>query len=590
MYKSEYLTTLNSKNIPTHATEHHENILAIQTEFTYRQLVGLSILNVIGCLLLAWIMWGMVPSWQIVTWFLLVLLATSIVTPILLFLNKRAPIEKRYSKPWRVAVIALAFFRGSIIGCCSFWFLYVPDSTTYHVILMVAMVGAAAMAAMTTTAYRPAFFAVTFTLLTPMIIGFSIEPDLFHHLLALATVFFLVAFIFLNGKIYRSMKNSLYLQFELERQKQAAEDAKRVQTQFLAAASHDLRQPLHAHGLLVSTLKQKITDPESSRILEVLEKSMHNMQGLLNSLLDISKLDAGALIPEISDFNLQPLLQQLFLDYEAEADIKRLKFALHSNPTIISSDKALLERILRNLISNAIRYTEHGSVLVAARYRDDKVRIEVRDSGSGIDPKNHEIIFREFQQAPHKNNPDTAGLGLGLAIVSRLAKLLNHEIEVKSALGRGSIFAIEVPSSLTSPTDSPIEDISFSNDDLANTTVLVVDDEPAILEGMRNILNDWHCQAYTASSYDEAVVLLDSKKLTPDFAIVDYRLREMNGIELMQRLNNKFHIDVPTIIITGDTAPERLQEIYSSGHHALHKPVPPAKLRALMSHLLRSKK
>jgi len=586
MQTSQLLSKIHSNNFSTSTNQHDENILIAQTQTTFRQVASVSVFILIGMLLLGWIMWGVVPGKLIIIWYLLHVLIIGVVSAIFFMLNKRTPVEKRYSKPWRIAMVGLILTRGFVMGFCTVWFLYTPDSLTHQLILAVTVVGAAAMAAISTTAYQPAFFATTLTLLTPLILRFSFEPDTFHHLLALGTFFFLVSFIFLNRKIYQLMRNSLYLRFELDRQKQMAEDAKRAQTRFLAAASHDLRQPLHAHGLLVSSLKQKVTEKESSRILQVLEKSMYGMQGLLNSLLDISKLDAGALTPDITRFDVQSLLQQLFLDYEKQADHKGLKFALHSKPFIVQSDKTLLERILRNIISNAIRYTDEGAVLIATRYRGDKLRIEVRDSGLGIDPKDHEIIFQEFQQL-NNDHAEITGLGLGLAIVRRLASLLHHKVDIKSEAGRGSIFAIEVPRILSSHINTVVEDFNYSGDDLRNINVLVIDDEPAILEGMRNVLKDWYCHAYTASNYKEAFTLLDTHELIPDIAIIDYRLREMNGIELMNRLSNKFKIDVPTIIITGDTAPSRLGEIYASGHYALHKPVPPSKLRALMSHLLR---
>lgn len=565
-----------------------EQILAKQTEITIQQFSKLIIFNLVGSFSLLFILWEHSNKLYAMLWITTMVVFTGIITPLFLYLDKKTPIEKRYTKPYRRIITWLSLFRGLLWGSTA-WLLFIEDSLLYQAILTSFVLGAISIVSMVSTAYRPAFFAFTLTMVPPFIVRFALGPTIDYQVMAVCIGLYLITLTYLNRSINASIKQMLYLQFALEEQKEAAETAKRAQTQFLATASHDLRQPLHAHGLLVTTLKNRIREPESNRILDILESSMHSMQALLNSLLDISKLDAGALRPEMSAFQIQSLLDQLFLDYEPQANAKHTRFAVRSVNATVISDKALLERILRNLIGNAINYTEKGAVLVIGRYRNQKLRIEVRDSGPGIANADQKVIFQEFKQLPLKNKKNRTGLGLGLAIVQRLANLLNHKIELKSAVGCGSTFSIEVPLSHEHIKATTPETRNKDDSNLNGVKILVVDDNPTIRLGMHHILEAWGGDVTVCSSSKEVMTLLKKNNYLPDIAIVDYRLQDETGIELIDKMKAIVKTTIPTIIITGDTSAEKLQNFQNSGHLVLYKPVEPERLHKSIVSLITSK-
>jgi two-component system, sensor histidine kinase len=255
---------------------------------------------------------------------------------------------------------------------------------------------------------------------------------------------------------------------------------------------------------------------------------------------------------------------------------------------VVRSDATLLERILRNLVHNAIRYTNAGGVVVGCRRRGDAVRIAVCDSGVGIEAMHLSDIFQEFYQVANPERDRTRGLGLGLAIVDRLARLLNHPLDVVSVPGRGSVFSITVPrgeAATAEPYPSPPVEVFEGK--LGGALVVVIDDEAAVLDGMREVLQQWGCRPVLADSADEALSQLAGAKSRPAAVIADYRLRAgETGTAAIERIRSAHGSDIPGVIITGDTAPDRLREAEASGYHLLHKPVRPVRLRALLSFLL----
>ncbi len=379
---------------------------------------------------------------------------------------------------------------------------------------------------------------------------------------------------------------------EMRQKKEEAEKANFDKTRFLAAASHDLRQPMHALGLFVGELYNKLDTQEQRKIVGKVEESVEAMSSLLDSLLDISKLDAGVVVPQIQEIDIDAMLQRLIHDIAPVAQRKSITLRVHPVDTMVLSDPVLLERILINLLGNAVRYTpQNGTVLLACRKRGDDLRIEVRDNGIGIPQEEQKNIFREFVQLANNARDRSKGLGLGLAIVDRLARLLRHPLSVRSEPGCGSSFAIQLPrvfgvEELLAEPATPVAEAS-KHDRLEGMRVLVVDDDLLVRTSTGGILASWGCKVSLAESRQEVMDKYAQSHF--DLVICDYRLPDGNGLELSDRINELCDDPPPFILVSGDTAPEVLLAVNERGHHLLHKPVRPAKLRSLILFLLKKR-
>ena len=373
---------------------------------------------------------------------------------------------------------------------------------------------------------------------------------------------------------------------DLAAKKDMAERANFAKSRFFAAASHDLRQPLHALSLFVAALKARNQQPETQTLIDNIEASTGAMELLFNALLDISRLDAGAIEAHPVHFSLQKLLGELDKQFSALASEKHLRLRFRPCDVTLFSDPLLIERILANLIANAIRYTDDGGVLVACRHRGRMVRLSVFDTGRGIPPDQLDSVFQEFVQLHNPARDRSKGLGLGLAIVSRLGRLLGHRIDVNSRPQHGSVFSIDIPCGDAMLIQAPVA-ASAPGPIPDDALVVLVDDESAILRGMAELFDNWHIDLITAHSADEAVQWLDTIDRVPDVIVSDYRLPDdTDGIEVITRIRQKFARDIPAILVTGDTAPDTILRISQAGFPLLHKPLRPAKLRALLTYLI----
>jgi signal transduction histidine kinase/CheY-like chemotaxis protein len=368
-------------------------------------------------------------------------------------------------------------------------------------------------------------------------------------------------------------------------QKDAAEQATKAKSRFIAAASHDLRQPLHAIGLFTSTLQRRVEGTELQTIVADLTKSVGVMDRLFNSLLDISRLDAGTLHANVRPFPLDRLFAQLAAEYGDAAMQKHLRLRIRPTAEVVVSDELLLHRILTNLVANAIRYTHAGGVMVCCRFRGDMVQIEVRDSGIGIAQDKHSDIFLEFFQIGHASVGDNVmGLGLGLAIVARLARLLGTEVIVRSAPGKGSVFSLRLsrgePGSILPPDEAAPATFGKSELDLH---ILVVDDDPLVLAGNRALLEELGCEVTTVTNASSALAALNGYRDAPVLVLCDMWLADgENGIDLLRRMTALTAARISAILISGDTGPETQQAANEAGYPLLHKPVSAAKLRAVV--------
>ncbi|OYD84060.1 PAS domain S-box protein [Azospirillum brasilense] len=359
----------------------------------------------------------------------------------------------------------------------------------------------------------------------------------------------------------------------LRRAKDQAERANRAKSRFLAAASHDLRQPVQSLFFLASALSEQTQGGPGHGTLKTMQQALEALKRLLDGLLDISKLDAGVVEPVTTTVAIQPLFDRLAAEYAAEAARRGLTLRVVPTTLHARSDPMLLERVIRNLLDNALRYTERGGVLLGVRRSRRRFHIAVCDSGSGIPPDRQEDIFEEFTQLGNPERDREKGLGLGLAIVRRLCALLGHPIALRSRPGSGSTFLVTVPAAEPLRPVTTVPAVGRTEGGGCRL-VLIIDDEVIILMGLRAMLEGWGYEVIAATAGDEAIRLLDEAGRQPDVILADYRLRNgKTGPEALRAIHAHCRASIPSIILTGDTAPERIVEAQRSGFAILHKPV-----------------
>lgn len=375
----------------------------------------------------------------------------------------------------------------------------------------------------------------------------------------------------------------------LRSKKDEAEQATQAKSRFLAAASHDLRQPLHALGMFVSRLAQLPHDGQTGQLIGNLEASVRAMQSLLDGLLDISRLEAQAVKVNKQPFALAPLLQQLAQDLMPTAVDKGLSLRIRPSPLWVLSDATLVYRIMLNLVGNALRYTEHGGVLVAARkvQGGSQVELQVWDTGIGIAPEHQQAVFAEFFQVANPARDRTRGLGLGLNIVQRTAALLEHPLHLSSRLGCGTRFSLTLPVVAALPAARPAPPAETSlPDDLCDALALVIEDDDLVRHALTGLLRGWGLRVMPARGLQQARDQV-SEGGVPGVIISDYRLQDgPDGIEVVQQLRAAWGAHIPACLMSGDTDASLMQAAQAAGLTLLHKPVRPAKLRSLLRHLL----
>ena len=380
---------------------------------------------------------------------------------------------------------------------------------------------------------------------------------------------------------------------EAEQARHEAEEANTAKSKFLAAASHDLRQPIHAQGLFLNVLLHTNLTAEQRSLVSNISTASSATAEMLDTLLDFSRIEAGVVNPQIQPFSLQDLLNKIECEFVAQADAKGLTYRSRETPFLVQSDPALVELILRNLVSNAIRYTDAGGLLVACRKRGEQAVLEVWDTGIGIAPAQQVDVFKEFHQVGNPERDRRKGLGLGLAIAQGLARTLGHALSLRSTPQRGSVFRLSLPLVQVTPIRQLAQDINQSalmeSGRLRGTCVLVVDDDETVLSGMAQLLSQWGCEVHTASAIEQALVRVQVQR--PDIVISDYRLRgQRTGADAIIALRELLGMQLPALIITGDTAPERLREAMGSGIPLLHKPLAPGALYQALVDLLGTEK
>ncbi|GGI94135.1 hybrid sensor histidine kinase/response regulator [Shewanella hanedai] len=369
-----------------------------------------------------------------------------------------------------------------------------------------------------------------------------------------------------------------------------AEMANISKTKFLAAVSHDLLQPLNAAQLFTSSLSEQLSHKSASSLLGSISSSLDDLENLISTLVDISKLDAGVVKADKSTFNLGELLTNLANEYQQITE--QFDVELHHVPlnAIVHTDSVLLARILRNFLSNAFRYTDKGKVLLGCRRQGDSISIQVWDNGAGIAKDQIKEIFKEFKRLKSSQKAFSNGLGLGLAIVDKLSKVLAHPIEVNSIEGKGSVFSVSVPLGKIDKMQQRNDNLSraLANTDLANRNVWLIDNDASICLAMSQLLNGWQCHVTTATSLEALVRKVDIKTEQADILIVDYHLDDdINGLDVAIEINESRDIALPILMITANYSEELKSKAKQRGILLLNKPVKPMKLKTSMLYLLK---
>lgn len=389
-----------------------------------------------------------------------------------------------------------------------------------------------------------------------------------------------------NTKLRQEILEREAIEEALRQAKADAELANQSKTRFLAAASHDLLQPLNAARLFVTALAERRLGEKEAEFVSNIDRALGSVESLLGTLLDISKLDAGVVTAERTDFVIGDLLQQLAEEYTPAAIKDGLDLRVIASSQVVCSDPALLVRVLRNFLANALRYTPSGRVLVGCRRRGATIRIEVHDTGIGIPAAAINEIFEEFRQV-HGDRAPGKSFGLGLAIVKRIARVLDHGIGVRSIERKGSVFWIDVPVGTRKRAALRRETPTVLRGTLTSALVAVIDDQESILAGMKELLLGWGCTPVVALDGRTAVLDLARGERRPDIVIADYHLDGgATGVDAVEEIREVYGREVPGLIITADHSPKVADIVRRHGFHLLRKPVKPAKLRALLSHLL----
>jgi len=580
-----------------------ENIKLVHLTHFLQQLPTILFGQITSALVVTYLVYGRVPSFFAITWISLFVLVVALRTGLYIY-HVRHPntVENRARRlVWHtVSSGAMALLWGVMA-----YTLIDRDNEVLSLVIVMVLLGLVASSVASTANVRQVFIVFSQLTMLPAVLKFLQLGGSHYTFLGLLILFFLFIVTQFEKGVHNSLTESIRLRFNnvklienltqeklraLDSQRNAeialkdAESANKAKSQFLAAASHDLRQPLHALRLLSTTLESTELNNHQAPIVDNIASSVHSLEDLFNSLLDISKLDAGTQSVENNTVYLSDIYNNIQRNYAALAAERGIQFSVEDTNVIVCTDIILLERLIANLVSNAIRYTPKGTIEVATFVENERCIIEVRDTGLGISEEDHLRVFDEFVQLDNPERDRSKGIGLGLAIVKRTADLLDIPLSLQSNVGVGSTFRISVPLGIDS--DLNVVDLprDVSDNDLDGMLVLVIDDEISARTALDGLLDSWGCVGLLASDGDEAERVIREIDTAPDAIIADLRLRDNEtGVEVIQRVHNMLDAKCPALIMTGDIAPSRLREIQDASYPIFHKPCDPQKLRQFLS-------
>ena len=555
-----------------------ENLEQELLRFYARQARRVPIPVLSAAAVIAALTFGRVPLYLTASWFGLVASVSAIRWIIL----DRLPTWTRIAEAKRLRiVVALSLLGGMVHGLSLAFFPFLPDlARAVQTIILFAL---CAGAVTTLAGYLPVVLAYVLPIFVPLAVLWALEPGTGDSgwvegsmavWVALSGIFCVT---YANGacRVFRESFAIRLRQVELNRQLQAAleqaEAASRAKTRFLASASHDLRQPIHTVSLFGAALSMRPLDAQSREVVQHMNAALRVLASQLDALLDISKLDARVVRVEPAQIKLRDMLTRLYREFEPTARAKEVMLTLVCPENgFIETDQLLFERIVRNLLDNAVKYTDRGHIDVHVERNDTDIIITIEDSGRGIPESEQTRVFEEFYQLDNPERDRTRGLGLGLPIVRRLTELLKIDLDMDSAPGRGTRFSLRLPA--VEPAPRAIAPAAPEHETPSALHILVVDDEAEVRLGMKTLLEGMDCRVTLADGTAQA--LDQARTCKPDIVFSDLRLRgEDSGIETVRAIRALYPA-MPALFISGDIAPARLREAEAAGIPLLHKPVP----------------
>lgn len=535
------------------------------------------------------VLWQTGQSASLLPW----LLAVYMLTGLRWLVRRRFLQQGQFFEPkyWINMAIKLTAASGALWGMAGILFFSTDPLVLATLTIFLAAMVAGAVSSH--ACHTPAFAAFALPASLPFIARCIAEANTFHVVLGVVALVFVLINIHYGRNLQSMVIQSIRLRFqnaelveELTMQKRVAEQASAAKTRFLAAASHDLRQPVQAIELLIDALGEDLANHPSKGLLNRIQEAGHGLRNLLNTLLDSAKINSAAITAKPRHIQLEPLLQRVCLELGPQAQFKNLDIRVAPTKACGYSDPALLELILRNYIENAVKYSHKGRILVGCRKQGEYIRIEIHDMGIGIPASAQETVFQEFYQLGNPERDKAKGLGLGLYIASSLGKLLHHDLGVRSTVGKGSMFYVTVPLGKASHLIDVPHHAQVNRTPLRGKTVLVIDDDDMVRASVSEMLSRWECSTIAAENAEAALRILMAQGKMPDAIVADYRLQTKGtGMQAIQSLRAQLG-NVPAVILTGDTGAIRVQEARQSGFKLLHKPLSGVQLREALSELM----
>jgi signal transduction histidine kinase/DNA-binding NarL/FixJ family response regulator len=578
----------------------------VATLYAHGHLTSLSM--GLGAMILCAVMWTEVPAASMAIWGALIAVNQAWRAALVRAFERIRPgaaAAPRWGRYWATGSV----LAGSLWGVAAVTMF--PASPAYQALLIVCLFGAALGGLNLTAVYKPSFYGFVLPALVPLIVRVALVGDQVHLFIAGVMSVVLAFVVGFGHRLNDVLTRSLVIRYEnidligelKERTRTAldaraaAETANRAKSQLLAAASHDLRQPLHALGLYVAALSARARDAEWRPLVHHVESAANALELQFAQLIDLSRLDAGVLTPERAEVPLAPLFARIRAEFAPQAAARGLSFATMTTRLVVQSDPSLLERIVGNLVANAIRYTDRGGVLIGARRCGARVAIDVVDTGIGIAPADRQRVFEEFFQVSRDvaTSSSRRGMGLGLAIVRRFAALLGHEIALDSREAAGSRFRVLLPRVAMPARQHRVRAPAASPDSpdlhpFAGRLVAVVDDDPATVDAMRTLFETWGASVVGGDTPDTLLAGLGTLERYPDLVVADLRLAaDRSGIDAVRRLRDELGYAIPAIIVSGDTGTRADREARAAGLSLLPKPVVGTTLRAAAIALLKAR-
>ncbi len=561
-----------------------------QIDYVFKQLKITGWPHALAVTLTAYSIWQYQPSVAIVAWFLVMQISHILRVHILDPRWEALKHQQQDYFPVRFRLTAGMFFTGGLWALIPLFFMADPQSGTF-LLVSITLAGMISATLPALAAFLPAYLGFVLPIFCALAFRYYMIG---MEAAALLTLCFLGAMCgisyIINQIITRSItidfKNQLLLR-EVTDAKEKAEQANQAKSRFLAAASHDWRQPLQAMGLLLESMRLRLgaNDTALRPLVNQCVESHDALSALLNALLELSRLESHALDVRPVALPVRDLVGTIVAEFQPSAQLKGLTLEYAGGDYIVQTDPVLFGRILRNLISNAIKYTDTGGVSVTFVRDQEDILLSVIDTGQGISPDEQEKVFDEYHQVANDARNRQEGIGLGLSVVKKMSQLLKHPIALTSEPGRGTTFSLRLPLGQAPHTPTPVE--SATQPRLDGCRVLIIEDDTSLLAAISTIMEDWHCVCLTAPSLGNARESLRTHSFEPDLILSDYRLGQgVTGIDAIETIRADLQRDIPAVLMSGDTDPALVKSIRDQHYYLIHKPVKAMHLRKTMRMLL----